>query len=108
MVVLQASRLGIITGKDKKMKELRDGDTGFAKIYNHIQEMEQGESTSFDAMMALGMTGSYCPKYGHGRTKGEAVAGSASFLLSGFSHEGARDPDYNILQNNGNGTFTRK
>jgi hypothetical protein len=90
------------------MKKHLENNTGFAEVYNYIIDMEQGETTTVEAMKALGMTGTYHPKPGQGREKKVAVEELTSFLLGGFSNPNARDPDYNILRNNGDGTFTRK
>jgi hypothetical protein len=86
-----------------------EGNTGYTLMHNFIQEMIPGEKISEDALISLGMTGTYRPKPGWGSGKENAVKNAAGFLLSGFSSTRVGgNPRFSILSNNGDGTFTRK
>lgn len=90
------------------MTKFIENNSTYALMHNYINEMESGETVSIDALRAIGMTGEYKPKPS-GQDKNLAVNDAADFLLSGYSNPVSRNPDtYNILTNNGDGTFTRK
>lgn len=84
-------------------------DTTYGKMENHIKRMVSGEVVLVGELEAIGAKGIYVPKLGRGSGKEEAVKDAANFLLNGYSFSQTRNKEkYDILHNNGDGTFTRK